>query len=392
MTLIDGLVLALVGGPSLLLGAAWLRAIFRARALEELPEIGAPPPGAWPRLSVIVAACNEGATLGAPLETLLAQDYPNLELVVVNDRSTDDTRSVLEALAARDPRITAIHIEHLPEGWLGKVHALHVASARASGEWLLYTDADVHFAPGTLRRAVDFSAREGLEHLTLIAEVETDSYALQVACASFGIGLILTTRADEIGREGSTAYLGIGAFNLVRRAALERSEGFEWIRMEVADDTGLALVLHRAGARSRVLLGRGHVHLRWYEDLGEMMRGLEKNMFGVGAHFSDLRAALSVLALVLVSLAPLAAFLPLGVPHLWLAGAWVVATTALMAALIGPRFGVPFTTLLAAPAGLVIFAAILLRSWIQCRRRGGIVWRGTHYPLEQLRRGRRVDL
>ena len=121
----------------------------------------------------MIPACNEADTLGAALGTLLAQDYPALEILLVNDRSTDGTGDIVDRLAASDPRITALHVRELPQGWLGKVHALHVASERARGDWLLFTDADVHFAPGALRRAVAVARVHQLDHLTCVPNVTT---------------------------------------------------------------------------------------------------------------------------------------------------------------------------------------------------------------------------
>src|SRR6185369_2740694 len=104
--------------------------------------------------SVVVPACNEARTIERALTSLLAQDYPDLEIVLVDDRSSDETGAIIEHLAASDRRISAIHVRELPAGWLGKVHALQRGLERARGELVLFTDADIHFAPGALRRAV----------------------------------------------------------------------------------------------------------------------------------------------------------------------------------------------------------------------------------------------
>ncbi|MEK7768052.1 MAG: glycosyltransferase family A protein, partial [bacterium] len=122
--------------------------------LRSLGDEAAPEPAAWPRLSVLVPACNEADTLEPALETLLRSDYPDLEVILVDDRSTDGTGAVVDRLAARDARIVPVHVAALPPGWLGKVHAMHVALPHATGEWLLFSDADVHAAPDTIRRAV----------------------------------------------------------------------------------------------------------------------------------------------------------------------------------------------------------------------------------------------
>jgi hypothetical protein len=100
-------------------------------------------------------------------------------------------------------------------------------------------------------------------------------------------------RATELGKPGSDAVLGVGAFNLVRRKALEKTEGFEWLRLEIADDTGLAMLLHRHGAKTALGVSRSQLSIQWYASLPDMVHGLEKNMFAVIAQFSWLRAALA---------------------------------------------------------------------------------------------------
>src|SRR5678816_2035205 len=113
-----------------------------------------PAPAAWPRVSLIVPACNEETTLAAAMQAKLACDYADLEVVLVEDRSTDTTPRIADELAARDPRVRVIHLTQLPAGWLGRVHALDQGVRAATGEWLLFSDADVHLSPTVLSRIV----------------------------------------------------------------------------------------------------------------------------------------------------------------------------------------------------------------------------------------------
>jgi glycosyltransferase involved in cell wall biosynthesis len=145
--------------------------LYLAWAFVRLPRLereNVPVPSRWPRLSVIIPACNEAAHLESAVETLVQQDYSDLEIILVNDRSTDATGAIIDRLAKNDPQIRALHIRKLPGGWLGKVHALHCGVAKARGEWLLFTDADVHFAPETLRRALAHVLQLQADHLALI--------------------------------------------------------------------------------------------------------------------------------------------------------------------------------------------------------------------------------
>ena len=126
-----------------------------------------------PTLSVLVPACNEASTLERAMQSLLAMDYPRLEIIAVNDRSTDGTGELLERLAAANPRLRVRHVTALPSGWLGKNHALHIASQEATGDWLLFTDADVVYTPDALLRAVSYARRVGADHLVVSPRIDT---------------------------------------------------------------------------------------------------------------------------------------------------------------------------------------------------------------------------
>jgi glycosyltransferase involved in cell wall biosynthesis len=228
-----------------MLVAAWcagcVRLVTRIRACRLLADERPASPSTWPRLSVVVAACNEASTLEAALATLLAQDYPELEIVVIDDRSTDGTAEIVDRLAARDPRVRAVHVRELPDGWLGKVHALHVGAARATGDWVLFTDADVHLAPGVLRRAIAVCLTDELDHLAVLPDARAGTLVEEIAVDAMG----------QIFLEKHGA--GVGAFNLVRRSAFARTAGFSWLRMEVLDDVGLGELMRQAGAQSEPL-------------------------------------------------------------------------------------------------------------------------------------------
>ncbi|MCI5159154.1 MAG: glycosyltransferase family 2 protein, partial [Candidatus Electrothrix sp. AUS1_2] len=133
--------------------------------LEKIPPLEGDKP---PSVSVIIPACNEEQELETALTSVLSLDYPNLEIIVLDDRSTDATPQILDRMASQHPRLRVIHITELPAGWLGKNHALHLGAARATGEYLLFTDADVHYTPDTLRRAVARMETRTLDHLSLI--------------------------------------------------------------------------------------------------------------------------------------------------------------------------------------------------------------------------------
>jgi hypothetical protein len=374
-------------------GAYWLYVAYAGwrtrRALTPLARVEPPAPGRWPRVSLVVPARDEAGALEAALASRLADDYPDLEVIVVDDRSSDGTGAVADGLAARDGRVRVLRVTQLPDGWLGKNHALHVGTQAASGEWLLFSDADVHFRRGTLRRAVAWSEARGLDHLALVPELWGTTFWLDVALAAFGRSFAMSRRVWRVEDPRSDAAVGVGAFNLVRRAALERSEGLPWLAMDVADDVALGLLLKRSGARCAAALGTGLVGVAWYPDLPAMARGLEKNTFAVmGCSLPRVLAAGA--AYLALELGAFAALLPLGPGWLPLVAAAALAPGLLVGALSARESRRPLLASLLAPASALLMGWILLRAGVLGWRRGGVDWRGTRVPAARLRRGRRV--
>ncbi|HEX2241682.1 MAG TPA: glycosyltransferase family 2 protein [Gammaproteobacteria bacterium] len=372
-------------------GLAYL--MITIKRLPVLRNQDAPTPAVWPRLSVIVPACNEASTLEAALATLLRQDYPDLELVLVDDRSTDGTGAIIERLARRDPRVRTVRVETLPAGWLGKVHALQQGVERSSGDWLLFTDADIHFAPGALRRSIALVLHQHIDHLALIPQTIQKSFALELAVTTFGLLFLLTTRAASVNQPGSKAFLGIGAFNLVNAARFHRTPGFKWLRLEPGDDVGLGMMMKRAGGTARLALAYEDLSVQWYPSVPEMFKGLEKNLFGPSAQYRWWLLLLQVAMMWMLALAPYTA-LALGFfkgsTVLALAGISAIGAQSVFAfGFVAPR-PKPRISVLLLPFGMLLMSAMMLWSGYRCLRNGGIEWRGTRYSIEELRAGQRV--
>jgi len=375
-------------GVWILLVVYWLWTLHRLPRLHEEAARLSFEAFDWPGLSVVVPARDEARRIEAAVGSLSAQDYPGLEILAVDDRSTDATREILERLASRDPRIQVLHISALPEGWLGKVHALHHGAQRARGTWWLFTDADVRFRPDALRRAVRYAEAQGVDHLVYWPEVHAEGFWLDVAARAFFLMLCVGWRLAWVNAPGSRTPAGVGAFNLVRAEVFRRTPGFEWLRMEPADDYGLGVMLRDAGARTRLVRAEEDLSVTWYESLGAMVKGMEKNTFGPAANYSWAQLVPSLALVWGLVLAPPAA-LVLGGAAL---GAGLAAFAALAAfAWLAPRLRArdPLVWLLA-PLGMAMVGAMMLRAAWLCSRHGGIDWRGTRYPLEALRRGQRV--
>jgi len=342
------------------------------------------PPAALPVLSVVVPARDEECTIEPAMRSLLAQDYPGLEVIAVDDRSSDRTGDVLESLAREDPRLRVMHVRELPSGWLGKNHALHAGAAEARGEWILFTDADVRFAPDTLRRAVAHACRGGIDHLVAVPRVETRGFWEGLWVSFFGVMFSLWARPWAASNPRSRAHIGIGAFNLVRAEAYRRMGGHASLPLEVADDMELGRRMKEAGARQECADGRGLISVRWVVGLRGAMQGSTKNAFA-GLGYRPLSVLASAAAVLLTAAWPAAGLL-VGPPGARAVSAASLA--AMCAAAGGSGLGGSASWLygLAFPVGGLLFACVLIRSMAAAYLQGGVVWRGTLYPLEELRR------
>jgi glycosyltransferase involved in cell wall biosynthesis len=354
------------------------------RRLRHLQNV--PPAPAGPPLSIVAAARNEARGIEAAVRSLLRLDYPALEIVIVNDRSTDETGAILEQLAAEHPRLRVTTINELPEGWLGKNYALQSGAAAATGDLLLFTDADIVFEPSTLRRAVALIEEERIDHLAAIPDVRVPGLALNAFMAAFGVFFSLYSRPWKARDPRSRSHIGVGAFNLIRTAVYQAIGGHRAIAMRPDDDMKLGKLVKKHGFRQDVVSGRGFVVVEWYESLRELVDGLMKNAFA-GVDYSLLKLAGSTLALFLMNVLPfLAVFFTTGVTRV-LYGVCVVLIVLIFS--VSARFGgAPLIFVLAYPFAALLFAYIMWRSALIAVTRGTITWRGTAYPLAAMRANR----
>jgi cellulose synthase/poly-beta-1,6-N-acetylglucosamine synthase-like glycosyltransferase len=349
------------------------------RRLSDLPAEGTE----WPLVSVIIPALNEERNIEQALTSVMGLDYPALEVVFVNDRSTDRTGEVVARLAARDPRIHLVNIASLPAGWLGKNHALHVGAAEAGGELLLFTDADIVFEPSSLRRAVAYMEKEKLDHLTAGAEVTGPTFPLRLFISTFAFFFLMYARPWKAKDSNPRNHVGIGAFNLVRASLYRKAGGHEPIRMRPDDDMKLGKLVKLNGGREEFVGASGLISVEWYGSIGEAVRGLEKNAFS-GVNYS-------VVLLILASIVQLTfdvwPWIALFVTHGWVrwVNASIILATLTMVAALARENGGRIWYALAFPCMAVFFLYVLWRSALIAIIRGGIDWRGTRYPLRDLR-------
>lgn len=346
----------------------------------------------WPSLSVISPACDEAAGLEPALRATLASDYPSLELVAVDDRSTDGTGAIIDRLAVEDARVVPVHVTALPEGWLGKVHALEQGRRAARGDWLLFADADTELAPGALRRAIHHAVRGELDLLTAYPEVTSRSRLAGSVFAAAPILAQLSMPTWKVNVPESEAYAGLGAFILVRRAFLDTTPGLEWLRLDVADDMALGLLVKSHGGRLGVVNGRGLVQIEFYASGAEMMRRMQKNFWAIMARFSVARGVGQAAFLLALGLAPLLALAPSASPLARSLAGLGLAELVLAAGLFNRWVGRPVVEALLAPLGLLFTAFMVLRAVGIGARIGGVEWRGVRYDSALLLPMQRVKL
>jgi len=276
-------------------------------------------------------------------------------------------------------------VRELPAGWLGKPHALQRGYQVCNGELLVFTDADVKFQRDALRRIVALFRARGLDHLTLLGDVERSGFWDTVLISFFGMGFQLATDPYNVSNPNSRSYVGVGAFQMLTRGAYARSGTHQRLAMEVVDDMKLGKIVKRAGFRSGVAVAQNYVSVAWHLGLGNLVRGVEKNFFA-GAQFRVAVVAAQISALVLMNVAP---FLGLAFGHDWVR---ILAAISVLLAMCF-HFGIDVVMRVSPlycftlPLGALIFSYMILRSTIVTLRQGGIVWRGTFYPLAELRRG-----
>ncbi len=356
--------------------------------MARLPSLSdAPPlsPGNAPSVSVIFAARDEAEKLPGAIETLLAQDYPRFEVVAVNDRSRDQTSAILHEFERAKPNLKIIDIADLPRGWLGKPHALVAGFEQSQGEWLVFTDADVHFAPDVLRRAVALAQERQWDHLSLLASVEMRGFWEITAISYFSLGFVIGNEPWLASNPRSGRYVGVGAFQLVHRAAYEKSGGHRRLRMDVIEDMKLGKLMKMAGLRSGVAVAQDMVRVRWHTGLQNVIRGVTKNLFAA-CHYNALFALVAMSLPLIMSVLP---FFGLAFATGWaraFAGIAVAVAVLVHAAMIWSTDASPLYALTHL-LGAVLFSWMLARSAIATLLRGGVVWRDTFYPLEELRKG-----
>jgi len=362
--------------------------LYGIRKTKFLRNTACPAGFHYPPLSVIIPAKDEANTIEAALLSKLQSDYPSLEVIAIDDRSSDQTFAAISRVAENDPRVKPLRITTLPPGWLGKVNALDKGVKSASGQWLLFSDADVHFSPDALKKAVCFAQTNGLDHLAVMPQLWSNGFFMDMVFAPFLDTALRWSCWNSQDSRGDAA-VGVGAFNLVRRAAFEKTPGFEWLRLEVIDDMGLGLMMRKSGFKGAALNGEGCVGLHFLENFGEAVKSCDKGVFA-GAGFNPLVIFAAAFAGVFFDLLPFALLFAGGTAAKIAAAA--CGTAVLKSALIARWNKLPVFPALFVPIGGVIGVYLLLHGAASALASGGITWRGTFYPTKDLKAAKRFLL
>jgi glycosyltransferase involved in cell wall biosynthesis len=403
-----------------ILALAWFSRIVEAAfGMPRIADIARPEwdrrpatPNGEPRVSIIVPARNEEEHIRETLVQLLGLDYSNYEIIAVNDRSTDGTGQIMDEVAAsasprgadilvrvpagsvlqtdadknvRATRLTVMQVTELPAGWLGKTHAMWTAGHQASGDWLLFTDADVLFKPDSLRRAIAYAEAERADHVVLFPRMIMKRPGERMMIAFFQALFVFGHRPWKVADPKARDHMGVGAFNLVRRSVYDAVGTYRALRMEVLDDMKLGKVVKNAGFAQRNVFGEDLISLRWAKGAFGIVNNLTKNFFAV-LSFQWPRTVACIVGLGFLNLGP---FLGVWMAHGWARVPYAIALASLFLIYYGmsARSAVPAYYFVLHPVSSSLFMYTLLRSMIHTFSNDGIVWRGTKYPLDELRKG-----
>jgi glycosyltransferase involved in cell wall biosynthesis len=340
----------------------------------ELQPINNPP-----FVSIVVPARNEERSIGKAVSSFCTQDYPHFEVLVVDDRSTDATRNILAELQNRFSNLKVIDGQDPPEGWLGKPHALEIGRKEAKGQWLLFVDADVVYAPDLLRRAIDYVLREEADMLFLAPNFTTKSVMEAVlmsniyfiAAAAFPAYLATHSKSQRFAGGG-------GVFNLVNRDALTACGAFESIKDAVVDDVALGYKVKAAGYKLAGAMAGSLIRIRMYHSASETVEGFTKNMYPLTRQLPWILPIPFVGGLLLTLLPYYGFFDGLLAGFIHVPAAISLIFAHLVFGCISLFFKQPWYIAFLNPLREIGWWWIMLRSLVVYHRKG-IVWRGRSY-------------
>jgi len=347
-----------------------------------------PPESLVSAVSIIVPARNEERNLEPVVRSLSEQEGVH-EIIVVDDQSRDGTRRILERLAEEVPTLRTVQIESLPRGWTGKNYALHIGAQRATGEWLLFTDADTRHQPGSLTAMLERAKKENADLLSLSPGQEVRTWWEKSVIPLVYVEAAKLYPYEEVSRPDSKEAAANGQYILIRKEVYENVGGHETIRSEVLEDVALARRVKASGGRLTFLLGRSWVRTRMYQSFWAMWEGWSKNLYLLyKKRLGRLLAA--VAALWLLDLTPF--FGLLFALHSWThrsPNGWVIAAACV--SILAWRHVTYLQTLAQAQftrrmalyriPGVAIYSCLLLNSARRYLWTERIQWKGRSYDV-----------
>ena len=360
-----------------------------ALGIRRMTHMGDVPPiqqKNLPKVSVFIPACNEAATIEPALRSVLAMDYANLEVIVVNDRSTDETGVVVHGIQKEYPHLQIHEIVQLSKGWLGKNHALKHGAEHAQGDYLLFTDADIIMEKTAVARAISHMLENRLDHVSICFKNIAPGGLLNALFLEVGAGLMLLFKPWKAKNPNSKRYIGVGAFNLVKASAYKTIGGHGSIALHPIDDVMLGKVIKLHGLSQDCLLGHDFVQVKWYGTVREFINGCMKNGFAL-YNYSLARVLFGVFIVVMLNILPFWAFFFTSGTTRGLFG--VVIIIRILSYVHGfLNIGVnPWYSIWSLITPYVT-VYITIKAAVITSRNNGIVWRGTFYPLDELKTNR----
>jgi glycosyltransferase involved in cell wall biosynthesis len=337
-----------------------------------------------PMVSIIFSALDEEVAIEETVSSFLKLDYPNFEVIAVNDRSTDSTPDILNRLSQLHPTLVVHHINNLPAGWFGKNHALHVAAKAARGEWLLFTDADVLMKKETLVQAMSYAIDNTLDHLTIFEHHIRKTFGLKLLLLSYYLCYSIQRKPWRISQSWSKHTVGHGAFNLVRKSAYQHCGGHQTIALECLDDMKLGELIKSRGFRQDTVDGKDFVEREWYGSLNEMISGVEKNSFAYFNYRMLPSIRDTVLAIIFFIWPLFSLFFCTGL-IVFLNSINILLMLGI-SAFIAKKFRLKKRYALFYPLSIAILLYSIWNSIAKIYKNKGVIWRGTHYSLKLLRK------
>jgi glycosyltransferase involved in cell wall biosynthesis len=352
----------------------------------DLKDIPVNTSGDFPFVSIVIPARNEETKIEEALNSVLSLDYPSYEVIVINDRSVDDTGKILDRMCAVNPELRVIHLTSLPMGWLGKNYALDTGAKQAKGEYILFTDADVVYKPETLLRAVPYVREKNIHHLCMAPSHIFRNFWLTSVVSIFEFFFMMKFKPWKARDPKSKFFIGIGSFNMITAKAYKATGGFETLRMRPDDDIMLGKLVKKFKFSSDFIYAPEFMQIEWYSSLREMIRAFYKNTYS-GFNYNFFEFFFSIILLLAVCIFPyINLFLTDQIGLIFNIGIILIIFFIYLLLARANRISVFYFIMY--PVACTVVAFLIIRAVTLTIIKGGVDWRGTFYSINELRKNK----